>query len=83
MKDFLKWFKTEGFKKSIIPLVIALVLDVALIKTGGSMWTDGDTGASTTHLVIVTLLHLVLIGFNVGIVYDMLTRYKFETNKKK
>jgi hypothetical protein len=81
MKKFLKWFKSEGFKKNLVPILIAIGLDIALITSGGSMWTDGGTGASTWHLIMVTLGHLILLGFNIGIVKSMLDKFKADTKE--
>ena len=81
MKKFLKWFKSEGFKKNLAPILIAIGLDIALITTNDNMWTDGGTGASTWHLIMVTLGHLVLLGFNIAMVKSMIDSFKADTKE--
>ncbi len=81
MKDFIKWFKSEGYKEYLTPILIAIVLDILLITTGDGLWTDGGTGASAWHLIMVSIAHLLLLGFNIGIIKAMIDKYKIDTKK--
>ena len=81
MNEFLKWFKSTGLRKYGLAILIAIPCDIMFAISSPSMWTDGGTGASTEHLIMVTIAHLTIIGFNIALGKHMFDKFKADKNK--
>jgi len=72
-KLFTKWLTNRGIKKYLVAVIIGLVIDILFLSNYGTIWSYGSGGL---HIVMVILGHLVLLGFNIGLTYHMISGYK-------
>jgi len=75
MRDFFKWFLSIGFKKYAIGYLLVNVVNYGFI--------DAYESITDNNVFIVILAHLVILAFNFGLTYHMITTYKKYKDSKK
>jgi len=83
MREFYKWFLGIGYKKYTLGYLIIIAVDYGFFSNYENIWTDSGDGPSPFHLLLVLLAHLVIIAFNYGITYHMITAFKLQRGSKK
>jgi len=80
---FGEWLLKKGLKKYTAAIILAMVIDTALIINYDGIWNSYTGGL---HIIMVSIGHLALLGFNIGLIYHIVSGYRLwrtrELNKK-
>jgi len=73
MKEFVKWFKTEGYRKYLVSWGVVGVVDYGFISNVSEFFPDGESGF---HYAAAVTGCLVVAAANVAIMVHMLRAFK-------
>jgi len=76
MRDFFKWFLSIGYRKYTIGYLIIGMVNYGFISIYGNMLRDNN-------ILIFILANLVILLFNFGITYHVITNFKKYRDSKK
>lgn len=82
-KGFRTWFFKKGYKKYIIPTIIAGIIDIGVLTNYKSLWTDNGM---PFYYGMVIIGHIILLGFHGGLIYHLVSGYRLQKkrdNRKK
>jgi len=77
-KEFRTWFYTKGFKKYLVPMVIAGIIDISVIGNYKSLWTDNGM---PFYYGMVIISHVILLGFHIGMAYHLISGYRLQQKR--